>query len=483
MRTVHTVEEIRAAEDALMATLPPGALMQRAVAGLVSTCARILGGPYGARVVVLAGGGNNGGDALWAGARLAGRGASVDAVLLRPDRAHPEGLAAFRDAGGRVTAGDDVRAGAALARADLVLDGILGIGGRGGLSDDAAELAARARADAGLIIAVDLPSGVDPDTGEAPGAHVVADVTVTFGTGKTALVVDPAAAAAGAVHAVDIGLAPYLPGPRTTVLEDADVAALLPEPGRESDKYSRGVVGVLAGSGQYPGAALLAVGGALRGGAGMVRYAGPDAVAATVRSRWPETIAGPSVAEVGRVQAWTVGSGLGDGRGADVAAAVGAGLPVLVDADGLRSLPDRFAGPALLTPHAGELARLLGVERAEIEARRLHHARAAAGRWNATVLLKGTTTLVVAPDGRVRVNSTGTSALAAAGTGDVLAGLAGSLLAAGLEPLDAGSVAAYVHGLAGQRAAAAGGYPSAGDVLQQLPAVLGSLRQADTAQG
>lgn len=483
---VHTVEEIRAAEEALMARLPGGALMQRAVAGLVTVCARLLDGTYGARVVVLAGAGNNGGDALWAGARLARRGAHVEAVLLNPEKAHAEGLAAFRAAGGRlVDLGD---AAGPLAAADLVLDGILGIGGRGGLRGDAAELAALLRAGrtAGAVVAVDLPSGVDPDTGETPGgpakggpgAHVVADHTVTFGTGKTALVVDPAATAAGVVHHVDIGLGPDLPSPRLSVLDDADVAALLPDPGRESDKYSRGVVGVLAGSAQFPGAAVLAVGGALHGGAGMVRYAGPDAVATEVRARWPEAIAGPSPDVVGRVQAWTVGSGLGDGREDDVRAALGAGLPVLVDADGLRGLPERFAGPALLTPHAGELARLLGVERAEVEARRLHHARAAATRWNAVVLLKGSTTVVAAPDGRVRVNPTGTSALAAAGTGDVLAGLAGSLLAGGLSPFDAGSLAAYAHGLAGQRAAAGSGYPSAGDVLAALPGVLRSLRGA-----
>ncbi|WP_053206338.1 NAD(P)H-hydrate dehydratase [Jiangella muralis] len=476
MRAVHTVAQIRAAEDALMARLPDGALMQRAVAGLVTVCAGLLDGVYGARVVVLAGGGNNGGDALWAGARLARRGAHADAVLLSPEKAHPEGLAAFRAAGGRIVARDGVSA--ALAGADLVLDGMLGIGGRGGLRGEAAELAALLRAGrtAGAVVAVDLPSGVDPDTGETSGPHVVADHTVTFGTGKAALVVDPGAAAAGVLHPVDIGLGPYLPEPGLTVLDDAEVAALLPDPGRESDKYSRGVVGVLAGSGEFPGAAVLAVGGALHGGAGMVRYAGPGAVATEVRARWPEAIAGPSPDAVGRVQAWTIGSGLGDGRGGDVAAALDAGLPVLVDADGLRSLPERFTGPALLTPHAGELARLLDVERAGVEARRLHHARAAAAKWNAVVLLKGSTTVLAAPDGRVRVNPTGTSALAAAGTGDVLAGLAGSLLAGGLSPLDAGSVAAYAHGLAGQRAAAGSAYPSAGDVLAALPAVLRSLR-------
>lgn len=474
---LHTTAQIRAAEAALMATLPEGALMQRASAGLAAACARMLGGPYGARVVLLAGGGNNGGDALWAGARLARRGARVDAVLLRPDRAHTEGLAAFRAAGGRVVEG---RAAArrSLDGADLVLDGILGIGGRGGLDDGAAELAATAHETAGLVVAVDLPSGVDPDTGETPGAHVIADVTVTFGTGKVALAVDPAAAAAGAVHAVDIGLGPYLPAPAAEVLAPADMAALLPDPARSADKYSRGVVGVLAGSEEYAGAAVLTVGGAVRGGAGMVRYAGPAAAASGVRVRWPEVIVSDDVGAAGRVQAWTVGSGLGTGRDDEVEKATSAGVPVLVDADALRSLPRRFDGPALLTPHAGELARMLEVDRAAVEAQRLRHARDAAARWNAVVLLKGATTVVAAPDGRVRVNATGTSALATAGSGDVLAGLAGALLAAGLSPLDAGSVAAHVHGAAGRLAAKSRGYPSAGDVLDHLPAALRRARGA-----
>src|SRR5690606_16841420 len=286
-----------------MARLPDGALMQRAVAGLTTTVARLLDGPYGARVTVLAGGGNNGGDALWAGARLARRGARVDAVLLRPEHAHAEGLAALRAAGGRVVAGAaSTAAESAVRRADVVLDGILGIGGRGGLDDEAADLAAVAHDHAGLVVAVDLPSGVVPDTGETPGRHVVADVTVTFGTGKVALVLDPAAAAAGSVHAVDIGLGPYLPDPDVEVLEPAGVAARLPRPGRESDKYARGVVGVLAGSQQYTGAAMLAVGGAVHGGAGMVRYCGPDAVAAGIRMRWPEVIVSPDVESTGRVQ-------------------------------------------------------------------------------------------------------------------------------------------------------------------------------------
>ena len=461
----YPVRDIRAAETALMARLPAGALMQRAAAALAARCARLVEGPYGARVAVLVGAGDNGGDALYAGARLARRGARVDAVLVSPERAHAQGLAALRAAGGRV-ARDPRRA---VAGSDLVVDGLVGIGGSGGLRAEAAALAELAREHGGLVVAVDLPSGVDADTGELPGAHVVADVTVTFGARKIALVVDPAAAEAGHVDQVDIGLAPFLPEPTVEVLEPADVADRLPRPGRDANKYSRGVVGVLAGSSEFAGAAVLAVGGAIRGGAGMVRYLGPDDVARQVRHHWPE-----AVTASGKVRAWVAGPGLGSdaGRGGALDTVLAAGEPAVVDADGLRFLPPRLETPILLTPHAGELARLLGADRHDVEARRLHNARAAAARWNAVILLKGSTTLVVAPDGRVRANPTGTPALATAGSGDVLAGLAGALLAAGLDPFDAGGVAAYVHGAAGRLAAETAGYPSATDVLDALPSAL-----------
>lgn len=467
MIRAYDARRIRLAEAELMAQLPGGALMQRAAAGLAARCATVLGGPYGARVTVLAGSGDNGGDALYAGARLARRGARVDAILTNPDRIHGGGLTALRQAGGAVSDAP-VRA---ITAADLVIDGILGIGGRGGLRDDAAHLADLVEEHGGLVVAVDLPSGIDPDTGETPGPHVRADLTVTFGARKIGLMVDPAAAAVGRVADVDIGLAPYLPRPMAEVLEDSDVAARLPTPGRNADKYRRGVVGVLAGSVDYAGAAVLAVGGAVRGGAGMVRF--PGEAADAVRARWPEVVAAP-----GRVQAWVVGPGLGpDGaRAAEIRHALGEGVPVLVDADGLRHVPPRFETPALLTPHAGELARLLGVGRSEVEARRLSMVTDAARRWNATVLLKGSTTVVAAPDGRIRVNPTGTPALATAGSGDVLSGLAGSLLAAGLDPLDAGSVAAYVHGVAGRLAARRLAYPSATDVLDALGGALASVR-------
>ncbi|MFC5910943.1 NAD(P)H-hydrate dehydratase [Streptacidiphilus monticola] len=534
MRSAHPVDNVRAAEAALMSRLPDGELMQRAAAALASTCADLLrggpaargpgaggtasgtagaasaggpdsapvpgcgadpssqaafgsarragagrgrrrgGGVYGSRVVLLVGSGDNGGDALFAGARLARRGARVRALLLAPERAHRAGLEALLAAGGRVVTEHQQP----FARADLVLDGITGIGGRGVLRPDAAR-AGRAAEDSGaLIVAVDLPSGVDADTGEVHGEAVRADVTVTFGTHKPGLLVDPGAAHAGVVRFVDIGLAPAELGtPAAVAFQHHDIAALLPRPTPESDKYRRGVVGIAAGSGRYPGAAVLAVSAALHGGAGAVRYAG-SAARDVVRAR-PETLVtegGPK--DAGRVQAWVVGPGLADGPLAEqtLDEVLAADVPVLVDADGLRLLARRGTAPAraLLTPHAGEAVALLagvgtGVTRDQVEAARLPFARLLARRYGCAVLLKGSTTVIASPDPSVpvRINPTGTSWLATAGSGDVLSGLAGSLLAAGLDPLDAGTVAAYLHGLAGRGDAPV----TATEVAARLPEV------------
>ncbi|MFD8134693.1 NAD(P)H-hydrate epimerase, partial [Streptomyces mirabilis] len=268
MRTAYSVETVRAAERELMARLAEGALMQRAAAGLAAACADLLGRVYGSRIVLLVGSGDNGGDALYAGARLARRGAGVTAVLLVPERTHGAGLAALRRAGGTVAG-----SGAAeelILRADLVVDGIVGIGGKGGLRPEAVPLAAYAADSRAAVVAVDLPSGIEADTGEVLGTAVRADLTVTFGTHKPGLLIDPGREYAGSVRLVDIGL--ELPEEaELEALQHVDVAARLPVPGAESDKYRRGVVGIAAGSARYPGAAVLAVSGALRGGAGAVR--------------------------------------------------------------------------------------------------------------------------------------------------------------------------------------------------------------------
>lgn len=455
--------EIRSAEEPLLASLPPGALMRRAAYGLAGQCAALLGRVYGMPVGLLVGSGNNGGDALFAGAYLARRGAVVSAVLLAPDRAHAAGLAAFRAAGGRVVA--------ALPRsAALVLDGIVGIGGAGGLRPDAAAAVAAVAAVSAPIVAVDVPSGVDADTGAVAGDAVRAAVTVTFGGLKPGLLVGAGREHAGDVRVVDIGLA--LPAPAVRVLDRADVAAAIPVPGDRSDKYTRGVAGVAAGSAAYPGAGVLCTGSAVRGGAGMVRYAG--SAADHVRSRWPEAVVtdgGPGSA--GRVQAWVVGPGIGtdDDAAALLREVLATDVPVLVDADGLTLVAKRpelvrdRAAPTVLTPHDREFERIAG----PVGADRIGAARRAAADLGATVLLKGNATVVAAPTGEVYVNPTGTTWLATAGSGDVLSGLGGALLAGAVEPTLAAACAAYLHGLAG-RLAAAGAPTTAAGVLDALPA-------------
>jgi hydroxyethylthiazole kinase-like uncharacterized protein yjeF len=456
MLHAHTVEQVRVAERALMARLPEGTLMQRAAAGLAAAVVDFLGSAYGRRVLLLVGSGDNGGDALYAGAMLARRGVQVEAWLLS-DKAHDAGTRALKQAGGRVVT-EPTR------RPEVVVDGIVGIGGRVGLKESASD--ALKLLYGVPVVAVDTPSGVDVDTGEVDGDHVEAALTVTFGTHKVCHLVDPAAHACGAVHLVDIGL--ELPEPDVEALQPEDVAALLPRPAPSTQKYERGVVGIRAGSAQYPGAALLSVSGASCGLAGMVRYVGEDEVAHTVREQHPEVVG------AGRVQAWVVGSGGGERAGDELAQALEDDVPVVIDADALQ----RVKGPvahAVLTPHAGELATMLGADRQEIEARPLAFARQAAQEYDATVLLKGRRTVIARPDGKTRVNTTGTSWLATAGAGDVLGGVIGALLAAGLTPYDAASVGAWLHGAAAVLASD-GGPVVASEVALALPDVVrGSL--------
>jgi len=455
------VEQVRAAEKALMERVPEGTLMQRAAYGLATVVADLLrgddgAGVYGARVLLLVGAGNNGGDALYAGAQLARRGAHVEAVLLS-EHAHEAGLAELRARGGRVVTIDEAE------EPDVVVDGIVGIGGKPGLRPQAE--AAVTRFPRAVVVAVDVPSGVDVDTGALDGPHVRADVTVTFGTHKGCLLLDPAAEAAGVVALVDIGL--DLPEPLVTALQAEDVAALLPVPTAFDHKYTRGVVGVAAGSAAYPGAAVLCTSGASSGLAGMVRYVGEAADA--VRARHPGVVVGE-----GRVQAWVVGSGGDDVAEQGLGRALADDVPVVVDADGLRHLGPGAGRDLVLTPHAGELAALLGVDRADVEARQLEHARLAATRYDAVVLLKGRHSLTVSPDGRARVTTSGLPWLAVAGAGDVLAGVIGSLLAAGLSGFDAASVGSWLHGAAATMAGGGGPVTPEG-VADAVPAVVQRL--------
>jgi hydroxyethylthiazole kinase-like uncharacterized protein yjeF len=470
VRQAHDVAAVRAAEQALMATLPDGALMQRAATGLAIETSRFLGRTYGSSVLLLVGGGSNGADALWAGAQLARRGAQVSAVLV--GRTSDEAaLRALTTAGGRV--------GQARATADVVLDGLVGIGGTGALRDEAAALVADL--DARRVVAVDVPSGVDADTGVVAGAAVDAALTVTFGTLKPGLLVGDGRARAGRVHLVDIGLGPWLGEADVLVVEGGDVPRLATTAAQ--DKYTRGVVGVAAGSQTYPGAAVLAVGGAVRAGAGMVRFAGAPHAAERVRARWPEAVvteaAGAAVVDAGRVQAWVVGPGLGTGdeAAATLQAVLAQDVPVLVDADGLTVLAehqdwvrDRSA-PTVLTPHDREYSRFGH----DVGPDRLGAARRLAAELGCTVLLKGDATVVASHAGPSYANTTGTPHLATAGTGDVLSGATGALLAAGLEPARAAAVAAHLHGLAG-RLSAGEGTTSASRVLDAWPDAVAAAR-------
>src|SRR3954447_13826419 len=489
MRSLYDADTVRAAEKPLLASLPDGTLMQRAATALARRCAQLLGGTYGSRVVLLVGSGNNGGDALYAGAALARRGARVEALLLS-ESVHEGGLRAFDVAGGRSrTAGDDSDC-ALVEGADLVVDGMLGIGASGPLRPAYARLARQTANTDAVVVAVDVPTGVDASTGATDPDSVRADVTVTFGAMKIGLLVSPGAEHAGVVDVVDIGLT--LPPAQITALDAGDGAALVPGVGAETDKSRRGVLAVVAGSDRYTGAAVMAVGGALATGVGMVRFVGAAHPAELVRQAWPEAVVvvaepgdSAGVRDLGRVQAWVVGSGLGTdaAAAATVRAVLDMPEPVLLDADALTVVtehPEWLRGrkaPTLLTPHAGEFGRLRGTERSEVESHRLRHVRDAARDLEATVLLKGSSTLVADPDGQVRVNTAQTPYLGTAGSGDVLSGVCGALLASGLDALDAGSAGASLHGRAGFAAAGAPPTPfTAMDVVRRLPHALRLVR-------
>ncbi|WP_152187718.1 NAD(P)H-hydrate epimerase [Georgenia satyanarayanai] len=509
MIRAYEAEAVRAAEAPLLASTAPDELMKQAAFAVATEVLRELG-RLGARrsgstVLLLVGGGNNGGDALYAGGYLARRGLQVVAALCT-DRPHVRALAAARGAGVRVR---EVLDGAGAPRWEVLatladragvwVDGLTGIGARGALREPLAGIVTALEdrravmPDEPTVVAVDVPSGTGVDDGTVPGPVLRADVTVTMGAAKPGLLVRPAAALAGRVVVVDIGLGPHLGEPALRRLTPADVADLLPAPVATDHKYTRGVLGLVAGSTTYPGAAVLAAAGALRTGLGMVRYLGPDAVARLIHDRFPEVVVGS-----GRVQAWTLGSGVDpadDARADDVRdalqRALDDGVPAVLDAGALALAPERLTATTVLTPHAGELARLLSTRgertsRADVEAAPLDLARRAAVLTGAVVLLKGPTTVVAAPGGAGLSQADGTPWLATAGTGDVLAGVLGALLAQRGEDLAAGhdpagtltaelaAAAALVHGRAGARASG-GGPVTATGVADAVPGVVAAL--------
>jgi len=486
--SAHRADQVRALEQAVMAVEGPDVLMQRAATGLARSALDLLrrtrGSVYGARVVVLAGTGNNAGDALFAGARLAGRGVRVVAVLCL-GRTHEAGLAALRAAGGVVRSAEEAgltELGAVRPPpVDLFVDGILGIGGRAGLSGPLEAFVAATGRWSIPVLAVDLPSGIDTDTGAVPGPAIRATRTVTFGTYKPCHLLEPARSRCGELELVDIGLADGDGGVEAALVgwTRDDLARAWPYPDAATDKYGRGVVGIDTGSDTYPGAAVMSTYGAVFAGAGMVRFLGSDRPAQVIGAQLPNVVFSP-----GRVQARVLGSGWGDHADGDaiLLRAAEEGLPAVVDADGLRHLPERCPDGWLLTPHAGELARLLGCDRSEVEGDPLRAVRAGAARTGATVLLKGASQLVARPDrDEVLVAVPGPSWTAQAGSGDVLAGVCGALLAAGRSPHHAAVLGASVQAVAA--AAHPGAVPPV-ELARTIGPLLGELqRRRDELDG
>ena len=444
---VLTPEEMQEADRA--APDPVEVLVARAGAAVARTALEMLGGGYGRRVVVVAGKGNNGADGRAAAPRLRRKGARVQVIdaLDGPDR---------------------------LPAADLVVDAAYGTGFRG-------EYAAP---DAGTtpVLAVDIPSGVDGLTGRADDRSVRAHRTVTFAALKPGLLLSVGRERSGRVTVADIGLP--VPGARMHLVEQADVVAWVPERPLETHKW-RSAVYVVAGSPGMTGAAHLAARATLRAAAGTVRLAIPgvepdprflEVVGRSVPAAgWASEV----LADADRAKAIVVGPGLGrdDGTRTEVRRLVAeAAVPVVVDADGLHALGtvDEAAGvlgartaPTVLTPHEGEFSRLSG---SPLSSDRIGAVRDLARRTGATVLLKGSTTVVAEPGGDALLSDAGDARLASAGTGDVLAGVVGAFLAQGLDGLRAAGAAAFVHGRAGHLGWRRG--LVAGDLLDLLPAVL-----------
>jgi ADP-dependent NAD(P)H-hydrate dehydratase / NAD(P)H-hydrate epimerase len=440
-----------AADEAALAHTTHDTLVRRAGTATAHAGLRLMRGAYGRRVVVVAGKGSNGADGRVAAATLARRGARV--AVLEASEAPTE-----------------------LPRCDLVIDAAYGTGFRG--SYDAPRPPGEA-----AVLAVDLPSGIDADSGEASGEPVRADATVTFAALKPGLIQGQGPVRSGRVHVADIGIG--FPLPRALLIEDAD-AALLPPRQRGGNKWNY-AVGVAAGSAGMEGSAVLCTRGAMAAGAGMVRLGPPgDPEAAwpieAVRMHLPSRHwADPFLDAVQKCRAVVIGPGLGtDPETAEEIRAVvaAAPMPVVIDAGALTALGDagavrqllgRRSAPAVLTPHDGEFARMAGKPPS---GDRLDAARGLAAATGAVVLLKGSLTAVAAPVDSgpdVLLSGSGRPSLATAGTGDVLSGIIGAFLARGLPAHEAAALGAHLHGQA------AGLGPSQGLVAGDLPGLLARL--------
>jgi len=562
MPKIVTTDEMRALEKATDKGGHSYADMMEMAGHAVAMRAKtLLAGLDAPRVVILVGPGNNGGDGLVAGRVLREEfpESTVNALLLKPRDAKKDPVYAAAEKAGVNIVSAETDANSSfrtlkklIAEADVVIDALFGTSVRLPLEGDvvrllnAANRALEARRKPAspsplttpaaaypnsaserpvTVIAVDLPTGLNPDTGELDKAALFADETVTFGAAKPGLLTFPGAEAVGLLHVADIGMPADLPElARAPLLIDAhEVGARLPQRPRNSHKGTFGKTMIVAGSLNYTGAAYLAAAGAYRSGAGLVTVAAPQVIMPILASLLPEAtwlllphdlgVLNEAAVKVLRPEldgysALLLGPGFGreettgeflrellspteERRPArtigfsrivdqeDEAEEKSTPLPpVVIDADGLNLLAEIEDWPTLLppnsvlTPHPGEFGRLTGLETDEVQANRLDLAREKAAEWNAIVVLKGAFTAIAAPDGRLAVSPFASAALARAGTGDVLSGMIAGLIGQGVEPFDAALCAVWLHGAAGERAAALATTTAAtvaGDLLEHLP--------------
>lgn len=489
-------------------------LMERAGAGVARAVEREAGdGP----VTVVCGKGNNGGDGLVVARLLREAGRRVTVVCATPPQelsgdartnlerlagdppVQLSGAAWIDDDGGGASGAE--QGGDPFERAAVVVDALLGTGFQGAPRGAVAEAIDAVSRVGAPVVSVDVPSGVDASTGVVAGAAVRASVTVTFHAAKPGLWIAPGKARAGAVQVIDIGIPRGAPAPATIGLIEAAVLDGLPRRAAASTKFESGHVLVVGGSRGLTGAPRMAAQASMRAGAGYVTACVPASLQDIVASAGPPEIMTrglpddgdgltadgvPAVLEVsGRGGALALGPGLGRGDGAFKfarALAREAEVAMVLDADGLNAHAGRLGdlavrrAPTVLTPHAGELGRLLELESSEIERERLRHVRSAAEQARAIVVLKGDDTLIADPRGWVAVSPGGSPALATAGTGDVLTGVIAALLAQGLDGFRAAAAGVCLHASAGREAArrqAAAEGVIASDVIAALPAVRG----------
>jgi NAD(P)H-hydrate epimerase len=467
------------------AGIPSLELMERAGAGVARLVAELV--PEG-RVAVVCGKGNNGGDGFVAARLLRAQGRDVEVVCATdPEQAAGDARHNFD----RLPGPAAVRTMS--ANPAVIVDAVLGTGASRAPTGGARAAIEAIRRSGSPVVAVDVPSGVDASTGEVPGVAVDAVATATFHAGKPGLWIHPGKARSGEIRVIDIGIPPGGPAAASIGVIRPVVLDLIPRRASSSNKFVSGHVIVAGGSPGMTGAPCLASMAAMRAGAGYVTACVPHGLWRVVEAKLLEvlsrglpdddgSLAPDAVAPVleltERAGSLVLGPGLGHG-GAEFARllAARARLPMVLDADGLNAHagdPESLSGradPTVLTPHEGELGRLLGVDSKTVAGRRLHHAREAARRTGAVVVLKGDDTLVAAPDGLVAISSGATPALATAGTGDVLSGVLGALLAKRIEPFGAACAAVMLHALAGRRAAELQGVEGviASDVITGLP--------------